>query len=78
MPGMECLPLVHNTATLEESKHWTVISSMLELNWLYAAGTYVFVIVTSVWRYTEFFHYSLFHLASVEVRLCSTPLNVTY
>ena len=39
MGGVECLPLVCNTATPEESKHWTVISSMLELNWLYAAGT---------------------------------------
>lgn len=65
MASMECLPLVHNTATSEESKHWTVISSVLELNWLCAAGTCVFVIVTSVWRYTEFVHYSLFHLASV-------------
>ena len=63
--SMECLPLVHNTATPQECKHWTVISSVLELNWLYAAWTRVFVVVTSVWRYTEFVHYSLFHLASV-------------
>jgi hypothetical protein len=65
MAGMECLPLMHNTATPQECKHRTVISSVLELNWLYAAGTCVYVIVTSVWRYTEFVHYSLFHLASV-------------
>jgi hypothetical protein len=66
MAGMECLPLVHNTATPEESKHWTVIStSVLELNWLCAAGTNVSVIVTSLWSYTEFVHYSLFHVASV-------------
>jgi len=61
-----CITLQH----LKKAKHWTVISSVPELNWLCAAGTCVFVIVTSVWRYTEFVHYSLFHLASV--------LNVTY